>query len=177
MESQYRTGTSVVQKISYSHDALIELIIANPMATNQELGMHFGYTKEYISKLKSSDNFRERLYERATEVTDPVLKANLEERFTIVANRALEVLMDKLSQPSEKVSDDLALAAANLAAKAKGIGGFGAKVAPPPVAPPADRIERLAERLMALSQPRAPHQEIVDVEARSVSVAGQARPG
>lgn len=153
------------QKMAYSHQALVDLIIANPTATNRELGAHFGYTAHWVGRLKSSGMFREMLAKRRSEVVDPVLAATVEEGFDMVVARSVEVLMDKLSKDSDDVPADLVLAAAQLGAKARGIGGFGAKVAPPPATPPQGYLEEMASRLRSLNR-TAGSQEIVDVQAK-----------
>jgi hypothetical protein len=147
--------------LNYTHDALVDQIIANPAASNAELGAVFGRTKEWVGMVKNSDLFREKVAERKGEIVDPALTASVEERFQMVARRSLEVLMDKLAQPVAAISDGLALEAAKLGAKGLGIGGFSNRPAPPPEAPQMDRIERLADRLTALNGVRP--QPITDV--------------
>lgn len=154
-------------KMGYTHEALLDQIIANPQASNDELGRVFGYTGAWIGRIKSSGIFREKMVERRGEIVDPVLSASVEERLEMVTNRSLEVLMQKLEKPVDLVPDNLVLAAAALGAKGMGVGGFSNKpvAAPPP--PDEGRIERLAARLMALN--RGGGGEIVDVEAKDVS--------
>lgn len=133
-----------LKRCSYTHEAMIELIIEHPEYNQNELAAAFGYTPSWISNILASDAFQVKMAQRREEVIDPVLKASIEERFKALAIQSLEVLQRKLAQPT--VSDTVALRAAELGARALGIGAH----APPPAAPQTDRLEKLAERLLAL---------------------------
>lgn len=168
----------VPQKMNYSHDALVEQIIANPTATNRQLGEVFGRTEQWVCMVKNSDMFRERLYARRAEVTDPILTANVESRLEMVTARSLEVLMEKMAKPSEDIPDNLALAAAALGAKGMGVGGFSNRPAPPPEAPPAGRLERLSHRLLSLNPGARPAtQETIDATFRELPLPVAVRAG
>lgn len=139
-------GKPAIQKVRYTHEAMIDLIVGNPWISQNDLAAHFGYTPGWISTVIASDAFQEQLAKRREEVVDPGLKATIEERFRALVIRSLEVLQQKLNQP--QVNDQVALRAAELGAKALGIGGNA-----PPRAPTdseGDRLERLAERLVKL---------------------------
>jgi hypothetical protein len=141
-------------KLRYSHEALAEQILANPAATNIELGKVFGRTPTWVGLLRASGMFREFLIARHGEIVDPVLTASVEERLRMLTNRSLEVLNEKLQRPAQDIPDNLALAAAALGAKGLSVGGFSSKPAPPPEPPATNRIELLAERLVRLSNPQ-----------------------
>ena len=135
-------------RIRYTHEGLIDMIIAEPWISQNELAMRFGYTAPWISTVMTSDAFLAKLEERKAEVVDPVLKMGLDERFKAVTTRSLEVLMEKLSEPASCVPDNLALRAAELGAKSLGLGQQ--REAPVAVAP--DHLDRLADRLIALQR-------------------------
>ena len=148
-------------KIRYTHDAMIDLVIANPWISQNEIAERFGYSVPWVSIVFSSDAFKNRLEERRGEVVDPVIRASLKERFEALVTRSLEVLQAKLSKPSEQVSDALALKTLELGAKAL---NFGAQ-APVVQVQPGARLEALAERLLSLNQPRVEKEitgEVVD---------------
>jgi len=150
------------QRLNYSHEALVEQILANPTASNAELGAVFGRSKEWVSMVKNSGLFREQLAKKRNELMDPVLQANFEERIDMVALRAVEVLNEKLAKPVAEIPDELVLQAAIFGAKAKGVGGYASRPAPAPPAPDVNRIERLADRLTALGRVSQSSQEISD---------------
>jgi len=139
-----------IEKVSYTHDAVIDFIIANPSVSQGQIAAHFGYTQSWMSIIMSSDAFKARYAERRDKVIDPVLAASLKDRFEAVTTRALEKLGDILSQPSPP--PNVVLKAVELGARGLDVGGFGRIVAPPP--PPlesgAARLERLAHRLIDL---------------------------
>lgn len=137
-------SANAIQKLSYTHQALIDLIVANPYMSQNELAARFGYTPGWLSRIIASDAFQQQLMARRDEIIDPSIKATVEERFRALVVLSLERLHEKLSAP--QVSDNVALRAAELGAKALGIGGH----APPPPPPATDRLAALAERLLVL---------------------------
>ncbi len=150
------------QRLNYSHEALVEQILANPTASNAELGVVFGRSKEWVGMVKNSGLFRELIAKKRTELMDPVLQAEFEERLDMVSMRAVEVLAEKLSRPATEIPDDLVMQAAIFGAKAKGVGGYASRPAPPTPALDVNRIDRLADRLVALGRVQAAPQEISD---------------
>lgn len=156
-----------IKKIRYSHDAMIDLIIASPGISQNEIAAEFGYTPAWISTVMSSDAFKERLAFRRGEIVDPTLTLTLEERFRGITERAAQVLQDKLSAPSHLIPDNLALKALELGAKGVGAGGFGATSVHIHTPPP-NHLESLAQRLLAFQRTvrgeitNAEHDEVVE---------------
>lgn len=111
-----------IQKVRYSHDAMIDMIVANPWISQGELAANFGYTEGWVSQVIASDAFQARLAERKNDLIDPHLRATIEERFRGLVVRSLEILMQKLERPHKDISDELALKALDIAAKAAGYG-------------------------------------------------------
>lgn len=137
-----------VAKIRYSHDAMIDQIIAAPAISQGQLAAMFGYTQAWVSQIIATDAFQARLAERKDELVDPAIRASIEERFRALVQRSLEVLQQKLSKPADEVSDMLALKASELGAKALGIGQVSG---PTPSPVPADvRLAALANNLTGL---------------------------
>ena len=160
-----------VQKVSYTHDAMIDLIIGQPTISQNELAVIFGYTPGWVSLVMSSDAFKTRLESRRADLVDPTILMSLEEKFRALADKSLEVLRKKLENPN--VSDNLAIASANLAAKSLGL---GQPKTPAPEKPEDNRLERIGGRLLALmgekavqaaTASRSLDYEIIDVETRA----------
>lgn len=151
-------------KVRYSHEAMADLILENPWISQGELAEYFGYSDGWISTIVQSDAFQSHLEARRAEIIDPELRANLQQRFQALTAQSLKVLHAKLSKPAEQVSDQLALRAAELGAKAL---GFGASAPPAPVATNPAHLNELADRLIAL-QKRA-RTDFVDVPSREIS--------
>jgi len=139
-----------ITKIRYTHDAMIDLLVANPRVSQNELAMHFGYTPAWVSTVMATDLFKERLEARRTELVDPEISASVNERFHAVVTKSLQVLQQKLSRPIEQIPDNLALRAAELGAKAIGAGGFGAGTTYNIPVPSTNSLAHLADRLIEL---------------------------
>ncbi len=109
----------------YSHEAMIDVIIAEPTLTQRELAKRFDRSENWISIIMGSDAFQAALAKRRDDVTDPFLIATIEERFRGLANQSLQVLAEKLETTK---SADLALKALDISSKAL---GFGARAGGP----------------------------------------------
>ncbi len=143
-----RGGKPTISKIRYTHDAMIDLIVQDPAISQNALAEYFGYSASWISIVINTDMFQAALARRREEIINPILRASLEDRFRAVTQRSLEVLGEKLAKDSDAVPDQLALRAAELGAKALGLGGNA-----PQVTVPVDvniRLEGLAARLTGL---------------------------
>lgn len=130
-------------KLRYTHDDMIDCIIANPWISQGELAARYGYTEGWVSNIMASDVWRAKLAQRKEEVVDPVLKLTLEERIQGMMLRSLQRLEEKLDAPV--VSDNTVLKALDFGAKSLGLGQ-----PKPPAEQDGERLERLAERLVSL---------------------------
>lgn len=141
-------GARPPAKMSYTHEAMADLIIAEPAISQNTLAATFGFTPGWVSTVINSDAFQALLAARKDELVNPELRVTIRERFQAVTAQSLRILQDKLAKPADQVSDTLVLRAAELGAKALGIGG---NAAPPPPPNPAEYLPQLAERLMRLT--------------------------
>lgn len=116
-----------IEKVSYTHEALIDLMIARPELSQRQLAAHFDYTEAWLSQILSSDAFQVRLAERREQLIDPAIRESLRVRFDSMVQRSLEILSEKLARPAAEVPDQLALRAFELSARAA---GYGARVDP-----------------------------------------------
>lgn len=119
-------------KVQYTHDDMINTILTNPVISQGEIAARYGYTAGWVSQIISSDAFQARMHERREEIIDPILKATMKERFDALILRSMEILMEKLEKPSDKVSDQLVLQTLGLASRA---GGYGVRAEAPPANP------------------------------------------
>lgn len=117
-----------LQKVGYSHDKVIDVILANPRVKQKDIAAIFGYNEGWLSRMMSSDSFKLRVAQRRVELIDPIVTAGIQERFQALAHRGLEIIQDKLDQHADVVDSNLALKAVELGARGLGIGGFGSKV-------------------------------------------------
>ncbi len=111
-----------LRKVSYTHDAMIDLMISCPMISQADLAAHFGYSQTWVSQIINSDAFQSRLRARKSELTDPVIVQSIEERVSAAAQRSLDIVLEKLETGNAEYA--LKVAQTMLAAK-----GFGARTA------------------------------------------------
>lgn len=108
-----------IQKIRYTHDAMIDLIITQPWLRQFEVAQHFGMSQAWISQVFCSDAFKMRLAERRAELVDPTIIMSLEEEFESVARLSMSIVKEQLEI---KRNPEHAIAAMSVAAKALGFG-------------------------------------------------------
>lgn len=122
--SLYSPKRPQIDKVRYSHDAMIDMVVAEPWITQNEIAIRFGRTAPWISTIFASDAFQARLAARKDDLVDPVLRASIEERMKGLVLQSIEVLQKRLETDA---SGELALGTLNAASKAL---GYGARVAP-----------------------------------------------
>lgn len=149
-----------ITKIRYTHEDCIDRIIADPTISQGELARIYGYSEGWMSILVNTDAFKARLADRRAELIDPVVAASLNEKYAALANRSVEVLLDKLNRPLDAIPDKLALEAAALGARVTGLD----RPAPAPSAPAADHLASIAHRLLDLQRPRG---EVIEMPNRA----------
>jgi hypothetical protein len=140
-----------VQRLSYKHEQMVNLLIANPYLTREQIAEHFGCSAGWVSQIIASNAFQARLAERRAELTDPVLLASVEARFKGLVLRSLEIIFDKLDRPVEQIPDQLVLRALELSLRAL---DYGRGEPQPPVAPANVQLhlESLSDNLTRLLQ-------------------------
>lgn len=113
------SAANAITRVKYSHDAMIDLIIASPMISQAAIAKHFGYTQPWVSRIFNSDAFQARLAERKTELVDPTIALTIDEKLKAVADKSLDVVLEKLNLSP---TFDMAVKAAELTSKALGYG-------------------------------------------------------
>lgn len=155
-----------IAKLNYSHDGMINLIIANRGISQNALAKHFGYSASWVSQVMSSDAFQARLLERASELEDPTLRATIEDNLKGMVSRSLEILKEKLDQPAASIPDNLALRTLELSTRAL---GFGAREAAVQVNVNMEaHLEKLGENLVGLLSRKKAAAVVIDNESGSI---------
>jgi len=113
------SAAGAIQRVKYTHDALIDMIITNPAVSQGELAKMFGYTQGWLSRVMNSDAFQARLALRKGDVVDPQLVLSIDEKLRALASKSLDVVLDKLSVSQ---NPDTALKAIEITTKALGYG-------------------------------------------------------
>lgn len=115
-----------LQRVHYTHDALIDAIIMNPTIRQRELAELFGYTEAWISTVICSDSFQARLAVRRNDLVGNSMLLTFNERMKNLAFRSLDRIEQELDKKAA-CSIDVAMDALKVAAKGFGFGG-GAQV-------------------------------------------------
>jgi hypothetical protein len=113
------SGANSIQRVKYTHDAMIDLILMKPSISQNEIGQHFGYTAAWVSRIFASDAFQARLAERKGDLVDPTIQASVEERMTGLVIQSMDILAEKLAATR---NPDLATKVFELSTKAAGYG-------------------------------------------------------
>lgn len=86
-----------IAKLNYSHEAMIDLIVANPQISQGMLAQYFGYSQSWVSQVMSSDAFKQALKARQKEIINPALTLTVEERFESATKMALDIAHEQLA--------------------------------------------------------------------------------
>jgi hypothetical protein len=114
----YDEGKAIVN-VSYTHDSMIDLILAEPEVSHIKLAEVFGYSQGWISRVIASDAFQARMAERKAQLVDPTIAKALDDRLKGLATQSLEIVAQKLSSEN---SATYAMEALGLASRALGYG-------------------------------------------------------
>ena len=120
------SAAGALKKCNYTHDAVIDALIANPSITQNDLAAIFGYSVPWMSRVMCSDAFQVRLAARKEEILDPLLREEIENGFRALVNKSLNVLLERLSQPAP--SEKTALQALEIGARALAYGARAPQV-------------------------------------------------
>lgn len=111
-----------LQRVHYSHEAMIDVIIAEPTITQKELAGRFGRSMGWISIVMGSDAFQAALAKRRDDLMDPEFVATLEDRFKGLAMQSARIVSEALDRTS---NPELAMKSLEVASKALGFGARG----------------------------------------------------
>lgn len=109
-----------IQKIGYTHDAMIDLLIAHPAISQNALAARFGYTAAWVSQIMSSDAFQARFAARRAELVDPKIKEAIDAGYDTIIQLSQEHLLRRLAK--DNPSDNLVLRSLELSSRARGHG-------------------------------------------------------
>lgn len=101
-----------IKQTNFSHEQIIDELLARPRTTQKELAAKFGYSEGWMCRLVNSDAFQARLATRKAELTDQGLQRRLNARLEGVTLQAIDTLSRKLDASD---SADLALESLGLA--------------------------------------------------------------
>lgn len=129
------SAAGAIERVKYTHDAMIDVVLARPMATQAQIAEHFGYTESWISRIMCSDAFQARLAQRRSELIEPGILLSFEERLKLMASRSVEIITKQLEdldmEDPEAVAGatNTAFRALEISAKSLGYGARQTNVA------------------------------------------------
>ena len=111
-----------LKKLTYTHEAMIDLILQAPTVKPAELAELFGYCEGWINRVLASDSFQARLAERKAQLVDPHITRSLNERLRGVAMQSMDIISEKLAaeQSAAYAIEALGLATVGMGAGRKG---------------------------------------------------------
>lgn len=115
----YEQTENRISKVRYSHEAMIDILIAEPTITQGELAKRFGYSQSWVSIVMGSDAFQGALAKRRDDLLNPEIVASLEDRMKGLADQSLQVIAKNLEKTQ---NSDLALKALEITSKGLGFG-------------------------------------------------------
>lgn len=156
-----------IDKVRYTHEALLQFLLANPTVSQGQLAKEFGFTQAWISIIINSDAFQYKLKQRQDEMFKDAVIITLRDKMVGTAHLALDKLGQKLeiAQDINDISDAADMLLRNM--------GYGNKTAPAPIIQNnvfiANRAA-LAEsrRLLHLASSRSPQEVEVKSEVEDV---------
>lgn len=152
-----------IQKLKYTHEAMIDILIAQPWIKQDELAAHFGMSPSWISTVICSDIFQSKLAERRDKLVDPEIRSSLKTQFAGLLARSMEILRHKLDQTPDRVPDQLAVQVAKMAGQSLGYGAVeGARIS---VHETHVHLEELGNNLVGLLRRRKA--EVIDGQANT----------
>lgn len=111
-----------IQKVGYNHEAMIDVLLAEPTITQGELAKRFEMREAWISRIIGSDAFQAALAKRRDDVANPIIAASIDDKLSGLVNQSLEIITEKL-EASRSV--DMAFKGLEIGAKALGFGARG----------------------------------------------------
>lgn len=117
-----------VAKLSYNHEAMIDILIREPWISQNELADRFGMSASWISTIICSDLFQSKLAERREALVDPEIRMSIKTQFEGLLSRSLEVLRAKMDASPDKIADQLALQTAKMTSQSLGMGVRESKI-------------------------------------------------
>lgn len=138
--------------LTYTHQAVIDEILANPLIERKELADKFGVSENWMKKVINSDAFQTVLDKRREQIVNPIISQTVQERLRGVTNSAIDLLQTRLD--AGHVKNEEAIEIAKMGLETQGLLGNAKAVAgnnqfvimmPPPQATTEAWVEQAKE--------------------------------
>ena len=97
-------------QLTYTHKAMMDLILANPTMPMEELAEHFGVTKAWVKKVTMSDAFQAVLDKRKEELINPIIIESATAKIRGLTNNTLDMLNSRVELGIVKTTELIEIA-------------------------------------------------------------------
>lgn len=82
--------------VRWDHEAIMDFMIANPQCTQNQIAQEFGFTASRLSIIINSKAFKDRFAERKVVLSDPLIRASIEDKLQALASQSLNKLLERV---------------------------------------------------------------------------------
>ena len=97
-------------QLTYTHKAMMDLILANPTMPMDQLAEHFGVTKAWAKKVTMSDAFQGLLDKRREEIINPIISESVTEKIRGLTTNTLDTLNSRVESGVVKTTELIEIA-------------------------------------------------------------------
>lgn len=110
MTEVIRRDGIVKGQLTYTHKAMMDLILANPTMPMEDLAEHFGVTKAWAKKVTMSDAFQAVLDKRREEIINPIIAESVTEKIRGLTTNTLDALNFRVDSGVVKTTELIEIA-------------------------------------------------------------------
>jgi hypothetical protein len=103
-------------------DALVDALVIDPKLNMTQLANQLGVKYAWVTRTVKTREFKRRLSERREDFKDPMLEIEIKDRLRLILKRSLDVIEEKLKGPTNRISNNFVIKAAEFSSKSLGIG-------------------------------------------------------
>jgi len=96
MEETIKRQGVVKGQLTYTHKAMMDLVLANPTMPLQDLADYFGVSVAWAKKVTMSDAFQAVLDKRREEIINPIILESVTEKIRGLTNNTLDMLNNRV---------------------------------------------------------------------------------
>ena len=97
-------------QLTYTHKAMMDLILANPTMPMEDLAEHFGVSKAWAKKVTMSDAFQAVLDKRREEIINPIIAESVTEKIRGLTTNTLDALNFRVESGVVKTTELIEIA-------------------------------------------------------------------
>lgn len=110
MTETIRRDGVVKGQLTYTHKAMMDLVLANPTMPLKDLAEYFGVTEAWAKKVTMSDAFQAVLDKRREEIINPIISESVTEKIRGLTNNTLDMLNSRVEMGIVKTPELIEIA-------------------------------------------------------------------